>query len=180
MVADTCFFMIYTPQQADSYFVVINSSSGFDLYNSDGISVEPENDDITLTNVAGCPEAKTRKVYISLSGVYLARIINPNVSSINLVLMNTNSPPIASFNVIPLNISIGDTVSFIDQSTQGSYPIVSHNWDFGDGRASSDSSFVQHAYLDSGDFSPKITVSDGYLSSTLIKMDLISVSGSAE
>jgi len=180
LVADTCFFMIYAPQQADSYFVVINSSSGLDLYNKDGVSVEPEDHDITLTNVAGCPAAKTRKVYVSLSGVYLARVINSNVSSINLVLMNTNSPPVSFFNASPLNVTIGDTVSFTDQSTKGSYPIVSHYWDFGDGSGSSDSSFVQHAYSDSGKFSPTITVSDGYLSSSLTKTELVTVLGGSE
>jgi len=177
LAADTCFFMLYAPQAADSYFVAINSSTEFNLYGVDGQTVLPANDDLTLTNVAGCPETRTRQVYASLNGAYLARIINPNVSTLHLVLLNNNLPPTASFSASPASISIGDTVSFTDQSTKGSYPIISYNWDFGDGSVSNDSSFVQHAYSDSGKFTPSITVSDGYLSNTITKIELITVLG---
>ena len=178
--ADTCFFMIYAPQVADSYFVAINSSTGFTLYSAEGQLVSTENENLSLTNVAGCPEARTRQVYASLNGAYLARVINPNVSTLHLVFLNTNIPPTADFNANPASIAIGDTVSFSDQSAQGSKPIISYKWDFGDGSASSDSSFVQHAYSDSGKFSPSITVSDGYLSNTVTKTELITVSGGGE
>ncbi|MBH09059.1 MAG: hypothetical protein CMG74_01680 [Candidatus Marinimicrobia bacterium] len=180
LIADTCFFMVYAPQQADSYFVAINSSSGFSLYNSGGQSVESENEILTLTNVAGCPETRTRKAYSGLNGLYLARVINPNVSTLHMVFLNDNLPPKASFIVSSSNVSVGDTISFTDQSAKGSYPIISYLWDFGDGSSRSDSSFVRHAYVDSGKFSPSITVSDGYLSNTVTKTDFINVLGVGE
>ena len=77
--------MIYAPQVADSYFVAINSSTGFTLYSAGGQLVSTENENLSLTNVAGCPEARTRQVYASLNGAYLARVINPNVSTLHLV-----------------------------------------------------------------------------------------------
>ena len=46
-----------------------------------------------------------------------------------------------------------------------------------DDNTNDDSSVVQHAYSDSGLFSPSLTVSDGYLFHTVTKTEMITISG---
>ena len=49
------------------------------------------NNKISMQNVAGCSNVRVRQVYSGLYGLYLARLYNPNVSTINLVFVNTCS-----------------------------------------------------------------------------------------
>ena len=117
-----------------------------------------------------------RQTFSQLSGVYLAKLVNPNVSSVKMVIMNTNNAPIANFSTSTSDAFVGDSIMFTDESSQGSYPIVLHAWNFGDNNSRTDSSVVFHAYNDSGEYSPSLTVSDGYLFHTLFKNAHISVS----
>ena len=57
----------------------------------------------------------------------------------------------------------------MDESNRGTYPIMTYRWNFGDNNSSADSSVAFHAYSDSGEYSPFLTVSDGYLFHTLFK-----------
>jgi PKD repeat protein len=169
--------MFFAPQMADSYVVVLNSSSELQLHGEQGSVIDPDNSTTSLKNVAGCPNARIRQSYSGLSGAYLAKLVNPNVSSLKMVIMNTNSIPIANFSTSANSVTMGDTITFTDQSENGSYPIVTYNWVFGDNNTNSDSSVVQYAYPDSGQYSPSLTVSDGYLFHTIIKTGHINVSG---
>ena len=170
-----CYFMIFAPQEADSYFVGLNSSSEFSLFDSNGQLVIPYSEKISMENIAGCSSNRVREVYADLYGVYLGTISNPNVSNIKLVFMNTNNPPIADFSTSSMNSDIGDTITFFDQSEAGSYPIVSYEWDFGDTYSSNEPKNTVHVYGDSGVFSPSLKVSDGYLSNSIKKFDLIKI-----
>ena len=174
------YFMGYAPQSADSYFVALNSTSEFALYNSMGELVSPDQTISSMVNIAGCSDVRVRYTYTSLLGSYLIRMVNSNVSSVKMVFMNSNSIPNADFSVSPLTAIIGDTLSFTDGSTNGTYPIVSYVWNFGDGTSSNDSSIVAHAYTDSGSFSPSLTVSDGYLSNSIDYQDLITINSGSE
>jgi len=171
------YFMCLAPQVADSYFVALSSTSEFALYDSLGEVVSPNQTISSLTNIAGCSDVRVRYTYSSLKDVYLARLVNSNVSSVKMVFMNSNSFPFAGFSVSSLTGIIGDTLSFIDNSTNGTNPIISYIWDFGDGSTSDDSSVVEHAYSDSGIFSPSLTVSDGYLSHSITQSSLITITG---
>ena len=170
------YFILHAPQEADSYFVAFNSFSEFHLYNNDGTLIQPDSENSSLRSIAGCPDIRVRQTFSQLSGVYLAKLVNPNVSSVKMVLMNTNNAPIANFSTSTSDAFVGDSIMFKDESSQGSYPIVLHAWNFGDNNSSTDSSVVFHAYNDSGVYSPSLTVSDGYLFHTLFKNAHISVS----
>ena len=174
------YFMMYAPQTADSYYVALNSSSEFGLFSASGEEVIPDQTISSMVNIAGCSDIRVRYTYSSMNGVYLAQLVNSNVSSVKMVFMNSNSIPITDFSVSSLTGIIGDTISFIDNSTNGTNPIISYIWDFGDGSTSDDSSVVEHAYSDSGIFSPSLTVSDGYLSHSITQSSLITITGGNE
>ena len=163
------YFILHAPQEADSYFVAFNSSSEFHLYNGDGTMVEPSSETTSLKSIAGCPDIRVRQTFSDLNGAYLAKLVNPNVSSVKMVVMNTNNLPSANFSTSANDVFVGDTITFADESSEGSYPILTYSWNFGDNSTDNDSSVVQHAYTDSGEYSPALTVSDGYLFHTLVK-----------
>ena len=175
-VDGSSYFILHAPQEADSYFVAFNSFSEFHLYNNDGTLIQPDSENSSLRSIAGCPDIRVRQTFSQLSGAYLAKLVNPNVSSVKMVIMNTNNAPTANFSTNTSNAFVGDSIMFTDESSQGSYPIVLHAWNFGDNNSSTDSSVVFHAYNDSGEYSPSLTVSDGYLFHTLFKNAHISVS----
>ena len=174
------YFILHAPQEADSYFVAFNSSSEFHLYNNDGTVVEPDSETTSLKSIAGCPNIRVRQTFSQLSGAYLAELVNPNLSSVKMVVMNTNNAPNANFTTSTSDAFVGDTITFTDESIQGSYPIMSYDWNFGDNNTNVDSSVVYHAYADSGVYSPSLTVSDGYLFHTILKNTHIRVIGGGD
>ena len=146
----------------------------------DGTPVAPISETISLKSIAGCPDIRVRQTFSQLSGAYLVKLVNPNVSSVKMVVMNTNNAPNANFTTSTSDAFVGDTITFMDESSQGSYPIISHSWNFGDNNSSADSSVVFHAYNDSGEYSPSLTVSDGYLFHTMLKNTHIRVTGGGD
>ena len=174
------YFILHAPQEADSYFVAFNSFSEFHLYNGDGVMLEPDSETTSLKSIAGCPDIRVRQTFSDLNGAFLAELINPNVSSVKMVIMNTNNAPSANFTTSTSDAFVGDTITFMDESSQGSYPIITHSWNFGDNNSSADSSVVFHAYNDSGEYSPFLTVSDGYLFHTILKNTHIRVIGGGD
>ena len=174
------YFILHAPQEADSYFVAFNSFSEFHLYNGDGVMVEPDSETTSLKSIAGCPDIRVRQTFSDLNGAFLAELVNPNVSSVKMVVMNTNNAPSANFTTNTRDAFVGDTITFMDESSQGSYPIITHSWTFGDNNSSADSSVVFHAYNDSGEYSPSLTVSDGYLFHTMLKNIHIRVIGGGD
>ena len=179
-IDSSCYFILHAPQEADSYFVAFDISSEFHLYGGDGNRVEPNSKTTSLRSIAGCPDIRVRQTFSQLSGVYLAKLVNPNVSSVKMVVMNTNNAPRANFTTSTSDAFVGDTITFMDESSQGSYPIITHSWNFGDNNSSADSSVVFHAYNDSGEYSPSLTVSDGYLFHTMLKNTHIRVIGGGD
>jgi PKD repeat protein len=71
----------------------------------------------------------------------------------------TAVPPTASFSFSPSAPLEGQTVSFTDTSSAGSYPIVSWSWNFGDGASSSQQN-PTHAYSDNGAYTVSLSVAD--------------------
>ena len=176
-VDGSSYFILHAPQEADSYFVAFNASSEFNLYNGNGTPVAPISETISLKSIAGCPDIRVRQTFSQLSGAYLVKLVNPNVSSVKMVVMNTNNAPNANFTTSTSDAFVGDTITFMDESSQGSYPIMTYSWDFGDNNSSADSSVAFHVYSDSGEYSPSLTVSDGYLFHTIMKNAHIRVVG---
>ena len=174
------YFILHAPQEADSYFVAFISFSEFHLYNGDGVMLEPDSETTSLKSIAGCPDIRVRQTFSDLNGAFLAELVNPNVSSVKMVIMNTNNAPSANFTTSTSDAFVGDTITFMDESSLGSYPIITHIWNFGDNNSSADSSVVFHAYNDSGEYSPSLTVSDGYLFHTMLKNTHIRVIGGGD
>ncbi len=83
-------------------------------------------------------------------------------------------PPVAAFSADPMTGSAPLAVSFTDQSQAGSSPITSWAWDFGDGNSSSDQN-PSHTYAAPGEYTVKLTVSDGSLSDTATAQTPITV-----
>jgi len=63
----------------------------------------------------------------------------------------------ADFSATPLELCPGESVSFTDLSTAGLSPIVSWNWDFGDGSSSQDQNPI-HVYSSAGTYNVTLTV----------------------
>ena len=89
-IDSTSYFMLYASEVADSYFVALDFSSELKLYNESGNLIVPFNDIISLQNVAGCSNIRVRQVYSDLTGLYLASLYNPNVTTVNLIFINDN------------------------------------------------------------------------------------------
>ena len=169
------YFILFAPQEADSYFVALDASIELQLFSSNGTQIEANNSKVSLANIAGCSDIRTRHAYDGLSGAYLVKVFNPNVSSFHVVLLNTSLPPSSNFSVNLNTVFVGDTITFVNQSQVGSYPLLTYAWNFGDNTIKNDSSIVMHAYADTGYFSPSLTVSDGYLFNTTTKNNHIRV-----
>ncbi|NQV19733.1 MAG: PKD domain-containing protein [Armatimonadetes bacterium] len=78
--------------------------------------------------------------------------------------------PIADFSFEPASGYAPLEVSFTDESQPGSYPITNWEWDFDDnGTIDSYEQNPTYTYTEVGDYSIKLTVSDGSLNSSLTK-----------
>ena len=77
-------FIIYFPQEADSYYVALDQSSDFEIYDHEGHSKVPDNVNISLANIAGCSNMRMRYVYSTLNGAYLAKIVNYSSNSVKV------------------------------------------------------------------------------------------------
>lgn len=70
-----------------------------------------------------------------------------------------NQAPIALFTATPLVATVGDEITFSDQSGDPDGSIASWDWDFGDGNTSSEQS-PRHTYSSGGTFAVTLTVTD--------------------
>jgi len=82
--------------------------------------------------------------------------------------------PTANFTADPQMGTVPVEVQFTDISVQGTNPITSWDWDFGDGGTSTEQSPL-HNYSIAGNFTVTLTVSDGSLSDTEQKTNYITV-----
>ncbi|MGC9053113.1 MAG: PKD domain-containing protein [Candidatus Hydrogenedens sp.] len=88
-------------------------------------------------------------------------------------------PPTAGFKIESPCAIVGSEVKFYDQSKTGTAPIVSWEWDFGDGETSNDPSPI-HVYSTPGTYTVKLKVqTEGGLESEVVKQDCIDVSNYA-
>ena len=86
-------------------------------------------------------------------------------------------PPVARFTYAPAYPSIGEVVSFLDQSTDANGHIVSWRWSFGDGNKSSDED-TNHTYSRVGRYKVTLTVTDNDgLTDTAIKTLTVDIGG---
>ncbi len=82
--------------------------------------------------------------------------------------------PTADFIGSPITGIAPLLVQFTDQSTNGTNPIISWAWDFGDGTTSNEE-HPAHVYTATGTYTVSLIVSDGSLSDTMTRMNYITV-----
>ena len=83
-------------------------------------------------------------------------------------------PPVAAFSVSSTTGDAPLTVTFSDESTQGTGTINQWTWDFGDGNTSTESS-PEHTYTEPGEFTVSLTVSDEYSSHSTVATEPVVV-----
>ncbi|OQX79442.1 MAG: hypothetical protein B6D61_03495, partial [Bacteroidetes bacterium 4484_249] len=93
---------------------------------------------------------------------------------VNYITVNPIVGPVAGFSGSPTVGIEPVNVYFTDESTQGSYPLTSWFWDFGDGNTSTEQN-PEHEYTNAGVYTVSLTVSDGSLEDTETKTDYITV-----
>lgn len=69
--------------------------------------------------------------------------------------------PTSSF-TSPLSICLGDTLQLLDASVANGDPIISYQWDFGDGSPFSSAQNPRHQFSSSGTYNVTLTVSNGH------------------
>jgi PKD repeat protein len=97
------------------------------------------------------------------------------VVKVDYITASTVLNPTAGFSGTPTSGYAPLVVQFSDNSNQGTYPITSWSWDFGDGVGTSTEEAPQYTYDSPGTYTVTLTVSDGTLSDTETKTDYISV-----
>jgi len=70
-----------------------------------------------------------------------------------------NEMPIALFTATPASATVGDVITFADQSADPDGKLVKWSWNFGDGSSSADQN-PGHAYGDAGEYAVSLTVLD--------------------
>ena len=70
-----------------------------------------------------------------------------------------NELPVALFTALPTSGTVGDEITFTDQSGDSDGEIVTWAWDFGDGNTSADQN-PTHTYEQAGDYTVVLTVTD--------------------
>jgi PKD repeat protein len=105
--------------------------------------------------------------YYSSAGTYTVtlKVSDGQVEASDSITINLtsppppNEPPTASFTYSPLSPTVGETVQFVDNSSDPDGTVESWSWDFGDGDTSTDQN-PTHFYENSGIYTTTLTVKD--------------------
>lgn len=92
-----------------------------------------------------------------------------------IFLLSFAQAPTAQFNATPVSICLGESVSFTNTSTIGTTPIVSYNWNFGDGNSATTQN-ATHTFTSTGSFTITLVVTDqNNLADSEVKINYITV-----
>ena len=143
---------------ADSTIAGTNSITNreWDFDNDGMVDANAQNSVFTYDN----PGNYVAKLTVS-DGIFIV------TDSISISVLEAGSP-IAAFHSDMIMGHAPITVSFTDDSQQGSFPITSWEWDFdGDGTIDSYEQNPEYTFTETGDIDIKLTVSDGNLTSEI-------------
>ena len=174
-IDSTSYFMLLAPQQADSHFVAINFSSEFELYDGSGNLIIPDNNKISMQNVAGCSNVRIRQVYSSLYGLYLARLYNPNASTINLVFVNTNQETLTNFISTISFLKQNDPISNAHDFKTRVNPIINIESMVENDNSHNTPEIGKHVYKHMDIIHPLLTLSDGLSLYDVTKVDFSNI-----
>ena len=170
-IDSTSYFMLLAPQQADSHFVALNFSSEFELYDGSGNLIIPDNNKISMQNVAGCSNVRIRHVYSGLYGLYLARLYNPNVSIINLVFVNTNDVTSTNFISTRSFLTVKDPISFSHDFKTQDHRLINIESMVKNNSPHNISEIGKHVFKDMDIIYPLLAMSDGLSLYNVTKVD---------
>ena len=168
----TSFFMLLAPQQADSHFFALNFSSEFELYDGSGNLIIPDNDKISMQNVAGCSNVRIRQVYSGLYGLYLARLHNPIVSTINLVFVSTNDETLTNFISIRSALKVKNPISYSHEFQSRDHQLIKIQLMSEVDNSLNTSEIGKHVHKDMNIIHPLLTMSGGLSLYDVTKVDL--------
>ena len=170
-IDSTSYFMLLVPQQADSHFVAINFSSEFELYDGSGNLIIPDNNKISMQNVAGCSNVRFRQVHSGLYGLYLARLYNPNASNINLVFISTNEETLTNFINTRSFLTGKDPISYSHEFQTGDCHLINiESMEVNDNSLNT-SEIGKHLHKDMDIIHPLLTMSGGLSLYDITKVD---------
>ena len=177
MASDTTYLSVFVGQAADSTYFFSDAFVDIDVINSSGNLITPISNKSTLEDIAACPNVRTRSAFDLEPGYYIFELKALEAKIFNVVFINSNIAPTASFSALPLIGIDSLEVTFSDMSLEGTYPITSWMWNFGDNTSDS-TQFLQnpmHQYNQADTFSVSLTVSDGILKSTIVMDNFIKI-----
>ena len=155
MASDTTYLSVFVGQAADSTYFFSDAFVDIDVINSSGNLITPISNKSTLEDIAACPNVRTRSAFDLEPGYYIFELKALEAKIFNVVFINSNIAPTASFSALPLIGIDSLEVSFSDMSLEGTYPITSWMWNFGDNTSDS-TQFLQnpmHQYNQADTFS---------------------------
>jgi len=177
MASDTTYLSVFVGQAADSTYFFSDAFVDIDVINSSGNLITLISNKSTLEDIAACPNVRTRLAFDLEPGYYIFELKALEAKIFNVVFINSNIAPSASFSASPLIGIDSLEVSFSDMSLEGTFPITSWMWNFGDNTSDS-TRFLQnpmHQYNKADTFSVSLTVSDGILKSTIVMDNFIQI-----
>lgn len=178
LIADTSYVVLYIDQDATANMIYVDASIALSVRSvSNGSLIKPTNSTLTIETIASCPTTKTRLEYVLKTGYYLCELRTGVKENANFVILNDNISPEALFAGFPVQGLDSLEVQFEDLSINGTFPITSWQWDFGD--ATNDSSNLMqnpiHIYTAPDTYTVSLTISDGTLYNSIYKKDMIMV-----
>ena len=171
-IDSTSYFMLIAPQQADSHFFALNFSSELELYDGGGNLIIPDNNKISMQNVAGCSNVRIRQVYSGLYGLYLGRLYNPNVSTMNLVFVNTNDETLTNFISAHSFLAGKGPMSFSHEFQTRDHRLINIESMFKNNSLLNASEIGKHAYKNMDIINPLLAITDGLSLYNVTKVDL--------
>lgn len=171
-----------TPEHSESVFYlkispdITNPAEPFSITWDPGANANiPENiTSITLTNLSDTSDTHNLMEAGSAYGTGYSvqgNIMTAVPRTYSITVAYRQEPPVADFTVSNRTPLEGETVTFIDTSTNTP---TKWNWDFGDGTTSTDQ-HPSHPYLTAGTYTVSLTATNDYGSDTETKTDFISV-----
>ncbi|MFT5821522.1 MAG: chondroitin-sulfate-ABC endolyase/exolyase [Crocinitomix sp.] len=169
--SDPC--LVYEEEVGDTLFMSISTPDLKVDYDDENLEVGTANLDFILDGVWYLYSAEGGEVTV-LDGGVDETILNVEVLGgevVDIVLGPFPTPPVAEFSAEPTEICEGESVAFVDESSNDP---TAWDWTFGDGETSEEENPI-HTYDAAGIYSVELMVSNDFGEDMILVTDLIHV-----